>query len=179
MNAFDLFGLPFQFKLDTAQLRKSFLSLSGQIHPDRNPDLLAEEAGRRTSELNAAYEILRNPDKRLEHILELSGALGPASEREKTPIQLPPGFLMETMEINEALMEADSPEARTKVEAEVQAIVEALDSERDAATEQGDALGYLGDSEEVQKIKTKLLEIYAKRKYALRLQAQVRNFAAR
>lgn len=180
MNAFEIFGLPVRFKLDVSQLRKGFLSLSAQTHPDRNSELMASEADRRTSELNAAYEILRNPDKRLEHILELSGTLGPASEREKSPIQLPPNFLIETMEINEAFMEADTEQARAAVSAEIQAIVAALDAEREALTAQGDEEGYLTeDSETIAQIKTKLLEVYAKRKYALRLQSQVRNFAAR
>jgi curved DNA-binding protein CbpA len=71
---FALFKEPRQPWLDIDALKEKFLALSANVHPDRvhqasEADKLA--ANRRYTELNAAYNCLREPRDRLRHLLEL------------------------------------------------------------------------------------------------------------
>ena len=60
--------------LDAESLKTKFFALSSEVHPDRvhnasESDKLA--ANQRYSELNAAYQCLREPRSRIRHLLEL------------------------------------------------------------------------------------------------------------
>ncbi len=60
--------------LDAEALKQKFLSLSAEVHPDRVHQAAHEEqraAQARYTELNAAYQCLREPRQRLRHLLEL------------------------------------------------------------------------------------------------------------
>jgi len=60
--------------LDPQALKQKFLSLSAEVHPDRVHQATLEEqraAQARYTELNAAYQCLREPKQRLRHLLEL------------------------------------------------------------------------------------------------------------
>ena len=60
--------------LEPDSLKKKFLSLSAEVHPDRvhtSGEAAKEEASKRFAELNAAYNCLREPKERLRHLLEL------------------------------------------------------------------------------------------------------------
>jgi len=73
---FALLGEPRRPWLDANALKSRFLSLSAQAHPDRVHGADASEkevANRRFAELNAAYNCLREPKSRLQHLLELGG----------------------------------------------------------------------------------------------------------
>lgn len=65
-NAFALLGLPRVAALDDEALQKAWLDASRSAHPDQ-PGGDAECA----AEINAAYETLQTPEKRLKHLLEL------------------------------------------------------------------------------------------------------------
>jgi DnaJ-domain-containing protein 1 len=55
-------------------LKQKFLNLSAEVHPDRVHQASPEEqraAQARYTELNAAYQCLREPKQRLRHLLEL------------------------------------------------------------------------------------------------------------
>jgi len=86
-------------------LKDKFLALSGTVHPDRVHNLGTDEraiAQERYTELNAAYNCLREPKERLRHLLELElGAL-------PKDIQRIPSDLMDlSMEVGKACREAD------------------------------------------------------------------------
>jgi len=71
---FALLNEPRRPWLETETLKERFFTLSAEVHPDRvhqasEGDKLA--ATRRYTELNAAYNCLREPRDRLRHLLEL------------------------------------------------------------------------------------------------------------
>ena len=71
---FALFNEPRRPWLEPETLKEKFLALSAEVHPDRvhqasESDKLA--ANQRYTELNAAYNCLREPRDRLRHLLEL------------------------------------------------------------------------------------------------------------
>lgn len=87
-------------------LRRQFLLLSGEAHPDRVHT--ADEATRKSAqahytELNAAYQCLADPKCRLRHLIELECGTPPAN------LQTVPDGLMElSMEISRLCRQADS-----------------------------------------------------------------------
>lgn len=67
VDFFALLNLPRAAALDDAVLHRAFTELSRTAHPDHGgTEALA-------AELNAAYETLRSPHRRLKHLLELAG----------------------------------------------------------------------------------------------------------
>lgn len=107
-NYFEIFGIPVQLKVDTAALSRRFFELSRQYHPDyyaqADGDAQAE-ALERSAELNRAWKTFSNADATIKYVLQQKGLL---EEEEK--YTLPPAFLMEVMEINEALMDGGAEE---------------------------------------------------------------------
>lgn len=65
-NAFALLGLPRVAALDADALQKAWLAASRAAHPDQPGGDAA-----RAAEVNAAFETLQTPEKRLKHLLEL------------------------------------------------------------------------------------------------------------
>ena len=100
---FEFYGLPVSFNPDCAAVKQQFYKLSKQYHPDfyinESEDKQAEVLELSTQN-NKAYQVLSDPQKRLHYILELKGQLV-----EGENYVLPQSFLMEMMEVNEALMD--------------------------------------------------------------------------
>ncbi|WP_038158752.1 DnaJ domain-containing protein [Verrucomicrobium sp. BvORR106] len=65
-NAFDILALPARLSLDEGTLQQAYLSRSRQAHPDHGG------SDREASEVNAAYEVLKAPDKRVKHLMEVA-----------------------------------------------------------------------------------------------------------
>jgi curved DNA-binding protein CbpA len=102
---FALFDEPRRPWLEPEVLKQKFLALSASFHPDRVHHLGEAEraaAQERSTELNAAYNCLREPKDRLHHLLELeSGAL-------PKDIQRIPSQLMDlSLEVGQGCREAD------------------------------------------------------------------------
>lgn len=102
---FALFNEPRRPWLEPELLKEKFLALSATVHPDRVHHLGETERGaaqERATELNAAYNCLREPKERLHHLLELElGAL-------PKDIQRIPSELMDlSLEVGKACREAD------------------------------------------------------------------------
>jgi molecular chaperone HscB len=101
---FSVFGLPRKLRIDMAMLEQKFLQLNWQLHPDNfvnAPEAQRELSLRRSSELNDAYRVLRDPVARVEYLL---GIEGERKEGEKKQ-QAPPELLEEVFELNESLDE--------------------------------------------------------------------------
>lgn len=105
MNYFDLFELPVQLKIDKSSIGPRFFELSRKYHPDyfvnEGSDAQAE-ALEKSAMLNKAFKTFQNEDETIKYVLQHKGLL---EEEEK--YELPPVFLMEVLDINEQLMDAD------------------------------------------------------------------------
>ena len=118
MNYFEIFGLPVQLKVDRSELPKKFFELSRKFHPDFYSNSTPSEQQRAleiTADLNKAFKTFQNPDDTIKYVLQLKGLL---EEEEK--YQLPPDFLMEVLEINEQLMDAeDDPNLKSNLKSAI------------------------------------------------------------
>ena len=107
-NHFELFGLPARFEVDGEPLERSYREIQSRVHPDRFAN--AGDAERRaslqwTTRVNEAYRTLKDPVQRAKHLLELQGV----DVAFETNTAMPSDFLMQQMELREALEEAREP----------------------------------------------------------------------
>ena len=118
MNYFEIFGIPVQLKVEKTELPKKFFELSRKFHPDFYANTTPSEQNKAleiTANLNKAFKTFQNPDETIKYVLQLKGLL---EEEEK--YQLPPDFLMEVLEINEKLMDAeDDPELKLNLQSAI------------------------------------------------------------
>ncbi|MFM9020262.1 MAG: iron-sulfur cluster co-chaperone HscB C-terminal domain-containing protein [Sediminibacterium sp.] len=113
MNYFQLFELSQGFFPDPAIVRKKYYELSRKFHPDffvQQGEVAREQAEEKLKEVHAAYTVLSDAGKTMAYLLELE--TGMIAEEKYA---LSPDFLMEMMELNEALQEAETAEARAEV----------------------------------------------------------------
>ncbi|MGD0525297.1 MAG: Fe-S protein assembly co-chaperone HscB [Polyangiaceae bacterium] len=133
MDPFATLGLPRRFELDLAAVEKTHRELSRALHPDKFVNAGASErraALSKAVEVNEAWRVVRDPIRRAQALLELSGvAVG-----EERAGASDPEFLMEMLEQREALAEAK----QAKDLARVHAMAEVIEA-RSRAVEQ--ALG--------------------------------------
>jgi molecular chaperone HscB len=102
-NFFTFYGLEQSFQIDPAQLKTSFLQKSREYHPDfYTHDPEAQNIALAVSAFNnKAYKILGNDISRAQYLVDLY--LGNQDEKQ----QLPQTFLMEMMDLNEAIDELE------------------------------------------------------------------------
>ena len=103
---FAFFGLPRKLTIDVADLERRFRELSRKFHPDyyyNAPPAERLASLERSSYLNDAYRVLRNPASRIEHLLAVEGLPSPTSE--SGGAKVPPGLLEEVFALNEELDE--------------------------------------------------------------------------
>jgi len=105
LDHFALFGLPRRYRVDPAELDRSYRALQHEIHPDRHA--ASDEAQRRVAEqgsarVNEAYRTLKNPVSRGNYLLSLQG-LDPLSESNTS---LPLEFLEHELERRESVADA-------------------------------------------------------------------------
>jgi molecular chaperone HscB len=101
---FTYFGLPRKLWMGMDGLEQKFLQLSWKLHPDNfvntnEPE--REMSLQRSSKLNDAYRVLRDPVARVEYLLELEGMRKEGEHKQ----QAPPELLEEVFELNESLDE--------------------------------------------------------------------------
>jgi molecular chaperone HscB len=115
-DPFALFDLPPRYALDPAELERRFFAQNRELHPDRFATAPAAErvvALSRSRALNDAYQVLRKPVARAEHLLVRAGGAIGDNER------LSPVFLEEILELREELAEArhsNRPDKTTQIE---------------------------------------------------------------
>jgi molecular chaperone HscB len=105
MNYFELFEIPVSLQVDKALVRRKYFELSKKYHPDYFVNTTSEDqqnALEVSALLNKGLKTFSNLDETICYVLKLKGVL---EEEEK--YQLSPDFLIEMMEINEELADAD------------------------------------------------------------------------
>ena len=98
------FGLPRKLWMGMDGLEQKFLQLSWKLHPDNfvnTGEREREMSLQRSSRLNDAYRVLREPVARVEYLLELEGVRKEGQHKQ----QAPPELLEEAFELNESLDE--------------------------------------------------------------------------
>lgn len=109
-DPFQILGIPPGFDLDPKRIERAYLTRAATIHPDLVGD--DDEAAARSAQLTQARQILDNPESRANLLLMHFG--GPSKEQDKS---LPAGFLMDVMELREAVelaLESGDPDARAE-----------------------------------------------------------------
>ena len=107
---FQFFGLPRKLWIEMGELEQRFHQLSWKLHPDNFVRASAEERDlslERSSQLNDAYRVLRDPVARVEYLLALEGMRKEGANKQ----QAPPELLEEVFELNESLDELRSARA--------------------------------------------------------------------
>ncbi|WP_116127506.1 iron-sulfur cluster co-chaperone HscB C-terminal domain-containing protein [Lewinella sp. IMCC34183] len=165
---FSFFGLTPSPTVDRAALKKTFYANSKRYHPDFHTlqdDVTQQDVLEKSTLNNQGYKVLADDDLRLHHLLELKGALG-----EEGTNQVPQDFLLEIMEVNEALMELefeDDPSVRQKVTG----LIDQLEGDLDREVE--DTLATYDDATAGEAELGVLKDYYLKRRYLLRLREKI------
>ena len=105
MNYFELFDIPVSLKIDQQTLSNKYFELQRKFHPDFYTNATEderEEVLQTSAHINKAYKLFQSTEETIKYVLEQKNLL---TEEEK--YELPPAFLMEMMELNEALMEVE------------------------------------------------------------------------
>ncbi len=165
VNYFELYDIPVSFHPDQALVKKKYFELSRTYHPDRFTLADAEkqaEALQMSSANNQAYKVLKDADGTIAYILKLKGVL---EDEEK--YNLPPDFLMEMMDLNEAVSQYEMEPGNAELLKEPQ---EMLDSqlaewqlEVDPLTKRFD------DGEDSAALLGEIKDYYFRKKYLLRI----------
>jgi len=102
VDYFTVFGLPRKLRIELSWLERKFLQLSWKLHPDNfvnAPEGERELSLKRSSELNDAYRVLRDPLARLEYLLGIEGQRKEGQTKQQAPAEL----LEEVFQLNESL----------------------------------------------------------------------------
>ena len=170
MNYFDFFQIPISWEIDEAALKKQFYLNCKKFHPDFYS--LADEAQQQwaleqSTLNNEGYAILRDPDRRLQYFLEINGKLSPAPA-------LPQMFLMEMMDINEALMDLEMDFHTTLWE---KTLSQASAVEKKLNEEFNSTLQNIKNDGVNDEMLTLMENIFLKKKYLLRIKEKLSTFA--
>uniref|UniRef100_UPI0037E7ED4E iron-sulfur cluster co-chaperone protein HscB n=1 Tax=Semicossyphus pulcher TaxID=241346 RepID=UPI0037E7ED4E len=114
ISYFKIMDCDYTFTLDTQKLQKRYLQLQRSLHPDNFSQKSVKEqefSEIQSALVNKAYKTLLKPLSRGLYMLELQGM----HIEEGTDSGADSEFLMELMEINEALDEARTPEEANKI----------------------------------------------------------------
>lgn len=170
VDYFEFYGLPLSFNPDAGLVKKKFYELSKKYHPDFYINE-TEEKQAEVLELstvnNKAYQVLSDPQKRLHYILELKGQL-----TEGENYKLPQDFLMEMMEVNEALMDLQfDPDAErlAGLKVEVDKIEKGLSDKIAVLTASYESADASGQVDLLSAIK----DLYYRNKYLYRIRESI------
>ena len=120
-NHFQLFGLEASYLLDFAGLERRFRVLQQQVHPDNFANANAAEqrvAMQWAVRVNEAFQTLKSPLARGRYLLKLRGV----DTLEETNTSMPLPFLMQQMELREALSDLKQSPRAANVEVQLEAL---------------------------------------------------------
>ena len=174
MNYFDFFEMEETFIIDEDKLKKQYLLNSRKYHPDFHTlagNLERDEALKISTINNAAYDTLRDFDKRMEYVLRINGILVEDGQNKVSK-----DFLIEMMDINEALMEIEMMDKNERIE-EVISQLNELKNDLNQSIEE-DLKKYRKNTPEAQLILNKIKDYYLKNKYLLRIKEKINTFVS-
>lgn len=164
MNYFELFELPMSFEVDKKTLTSNYYALNKKYHPDNFSQASAAEQSQalsQSSEINKAYKTLKKKQSRIKYVLESCGV-----SFEEGKEKMPQEFLMEMMDINEAIMDYKmdpSDAGKTHIENSIRSFEEELEADVQVA------MSALDLSEPDEALLGAVKEYYLKSKYLKRL----------
>jgi molecular chaperone HscB len=167
MNYFELFEMPVRLKVNRNEARKKYFELSRKFHPDYFVQQGAgeqQEALDASAQLNKALKTFSDPDDTIRYVLTLKGLV---EEEEK--YTLAPEFLMQMMEVNEALADAQMEDDEKKK----QQLLKELDQIENEIYEPVESI--VENYEEGAASEKELLQVkeyYYRKKYLTRLRQQ-------
>lgn len=163
MNYFDFYDMPVGFNPDLKKVKQQFYALSKKYHPDfyiGQSQEKQDEALELSTLNNRAYQVLSNQQKLVPYVLELKGQL-PDDEN----YSLPQSFLMEMMELNEAIMDLQLDVDKGK-KASLLAQINTIDNSlSEQMQQQIQVFDQSGTAETLKAIK----ELYFRNKYLQRI----------
>ncbi len=165
MNYFELFEIPVQLKIDKNSLTGRFFELSRKYHPDYFVSKDSKEqldSLEKSAMLNKAYKTFQNTDETIKYVLQLKSLL---EEEEK--YELSAEFLMEVLEINEQLMDAEDQ----SVKENLQLTINNLQS--DIYEPVKEIVEHYQEGVTSEKELLQVKEYYYKKKYLRRIQQQL------
>jgi len=173
VNYFELYDLPISFQIDNALVKKKFYELSKRYHPD----FYVNESDEKQAEIlelstlnNKAYQVLSDPLKRIEYVLSLNNMLADGDK-----YVLPQDFLMDMMDVNEALMEMEFDHDELKLaelSGQIDAMEMALFDELKSATDEFDSKS----GNDAESILLRIKDIWYRQKYLLRIRESLNKF---
>ena len=186
VDYFALFEMPRKLWIEMDGLEKKFLQLSWKLHPDNFVNAAERERElslEKSSQLNDAYRVLRDPVARVEYLLDLEGTRKEGEHKQ----QAPPELLEEVFELNESLDElreakstgGDRAALKVRLEAAEKNFQEKLgevDAQLQSAAREWDAAVDAGaDNVARKKIMSRLNELLNRRSYIRNLVTNVRK----
>lgn len=173
---FEFYDLPQSFSVDEAQLKRKFYALSKQYHPDFH----ANESQAKQDEIlelstinNKAYKVLSDPLKRIEYVLELHDLIA-----EGDKYTLPQEFLMDMMDVNEALMDMEfdpDPSRLMTITSEIDQLEASLFDELKALTDKFDT-----DSDaDRRELLVQIRDIWYREKYLMRIRTSINKYRSK
>jgi molecular chaperone HscB len=130
---FRVLGIERRYDVDLGDLERRYKEMTKVLHPDRfaRADERARRASlRRSMQLNEAWRTLKDPVRRAEYLLSLSGvevggeqgSSKPGADGERVRLPVAPALLMEVMELREGLADARAAHDHPAVESMAMAV---------------------------------------------------------
>lgn len=173
-NHFELFGLPVQYMVAQDALTRSYRNLQQAVHPDRFASATDQErriSMQRATQINEAYQTLKDPLSRARYLLQLKGV----EWNDENNTIMDTAFLMEQMELREALAEVreqtDPLDETGKILDDVLRRIRELTAELERLFAQQDEAALQQASDTVRKLQF----LYKLREEAERLEADLED----
>ncbi len=170
-NYFELFNLETSFNVDERDLKLKYYKLNREYHPDfytLESEEKQQEVLKMSSLVNTAYKTLSDPMSRMKYVLQLEGFVG---ENEK--YELPQSFLMEMMDINEAIFDLQMDYDSKVYDG---AIAEIHQFETNLEGNVAESIKAFENKTDTEQALKKIEEYYFKSKYLLRIKENLSTF---